>query len=847
MKYILLRENIQKARKVLKSVNVSEDNPKFQKIKDLLGKHTGYLGLFTYLHFKGKVLLPRLQNLLDSLIQNKHLLKNLPKQVVNYKNIEELEDDLTNAIHWSDYNKEFVSKLKGELKSSARKDNELKDLYTHLSDETKQSLFHNFIPKISRYKSYDDFKKDVIHFTKRDGSDINELLKKLKETEDVYVIYNKDNIVIAAVFSKKASCEIGSKSWCISGDKGSFWESYAGISTKNKQYFIWNFNVSPANMESQVGVTVRRNGSIKTAHLKNDVYVNIQDYTDSYDIPMEVLKPLNVEKDIDKIIKANGFTKDVVLLINDSDLIEKYKDHIPSKYKFMLGILEERDLVKLNEIRKSIYSSNGDDSLIRSMFEFIDSNYKYSDGVEKFLEDNKSKRPIEILNSLSFVDKIFIINKFNFIDLENGISDIFFNKEIVLMDEMGYPLKIEIDNLWRSDEVNFKFTISEGDYATEIMDVYEEFYWDLNRLSDSYGILDDIDSDEFNYLPNYFDEKSMEKISQYLNTFLYPNVHHPKVKEYVKGLSTYLTNLSENIHNNSDDDYSDSFNTAFNIISEIDPLFNDPYNHNSYFSDFWDEIISSAQNIVNDDSNEYNDHKLGEYDSYDNRGQWKVSKEDIYDSLIKIENIFELIDEYSIKDWINSSPGSLEDANFSFYDSPYYSHYLSMADTTEANKDLQEAFDSVLNGTHYKFDEENLEWFGKVDRILSNIWEPISEESQFSNRSDFFGYKKTTGEYLNIIPYTSINYDGTATIYSIKTSDLNDLIEKNKVNHWSGFSYDKLTRYNDIDLKNNGFVKKEVDIIDMYRDSDQEYDPNQLEFKFENLKKFNQFIKTTKG
>src|SRR5690606_32463330 len=117
-------------------------------------------------------------------------------------------------------------------------------------------------------------------------------------------------------------------------------------------------------------------------------------YLNDYNIPKEILSPLNIEKDIDKIIKANGFTKDVIKIIDDNNLIQKYKEQIPYKYKFMFGILSKDEMVGVNEIQKAIYSSDGDKSLIESIFEFIDLNYVHRQTEEEFIEQYKSSNPI---------------------------------------------------------------------------------------------------------------------------------------------------------------------------------------------------------------------------------------------------------------------------------------------------------------------------------------------------------------------------------------------------------------------------------------------------------------------
>ena len=830
MKYLLLKENIQKARKVLKEVDIDESNERFIEIKNLLKKHSGYLGLFTYLYFKKKVNIEKLSNLLDNLIQNKSILGSLPKQVVKYEDIEKLEDDINTAKEWSIYNREFVRNLTSILKINARNDTDLKNAYIHLKDDSKKDLLSNFIPKVSRYKNYEDFKTDCIYYMDRNKEDINDVIENIKKTKGAYLIYNKDNILISEIYTKNASCSLGSKSWCISGDIGLFWESYAGIGTGNKQYFIWNFSVSPSNVESQVGVTINRSGGARATHLKDDSPTSIHKYLEKYNIP-NILNPMDYRKDIPKILDSVGFNKDVMEILQNNDLIDQYINIIPYNYRKTHGYLTDDEVKDMDIFKKYVYTNgNRYTDQVSNIFSFCNrvKRQRGDEYVEEYIKENSDSEYIQGIDNLNFMEKLILIRKYQKIvthELDNYGCDVFFYKEKKEMEDT-YPL--EISKNGRTFDFEFE-KIDMDDYCSNILNLDTYVYSDLEQLNNPYGynILDNIDSDEFNYIHNYLTTESKNKLIEYLNYMKELNPH----KGIVDRLNIFISNIETG--SNSIDS---RFIELFEFISKhVDENFSDPYSYNSYFEGFWDRIIESARDYMDEDAHIFTESLKGYYD--DRKDTWEIDIYEILDLISKDEYWINNKNDLSISKWMENHPNDLSIMKTNFYDVPHANDYLNLANTDSANEDLIEELDEVLDGSSSKFDTDYYNDMKVYIEYLNNKFDTIIDENnikrwRIENRT-WLGYYGTIGKDEIIIPYTEIYDNGTMNAYKINKKELLDNGEIN---------YSILKESNIKKLTDMGIILMEVDINSLM-ENDTMKDSNQMEFKFEKLRTFKGFLK----
>lgn len=77
--------------------------------------------------------------------------------------------------------------------------------------------------------------------------------EQMKEGNNIMIVVESPFALIVDVFDYKASCTIGSKSWCIATSE-SQWNSY--VNDLTKQYFIFDFTKSRSEKEHAIGVTV---------------------------------------------------------------------------------------------------------------------------------------------------------------------------------------------------------------------------------------------------------------------------------------------------------------------------------------------------------------------------------------------------------------------------------------------------------------------------------------------------------------------------------------------------------------------------------------------------------------
>jgi hypothetical protein len=852
MKYILLKENIEKARKILAYRELDENDPSFIKIKEMLVDYTGFLGLFAFLFYRKKVTLPQLSELLETLIANRRLLKNLPKEVVNYEKLEELYDDISSAREWVIYNKEFVSRLTAPLKKEARKDKVLKNAYVHLPGSDKKDLLFNFVKKVARYKQdYSKFKNDCLYYINRNGQDILEVENDINKTKGAYLVYNKGNVLIAEIYTKEASCALGSKSWCIS-DGSSNWEEYMGLEKRNKQYFIWNFNIPSYDIESQVGSTIKSGGSVRTSHLKDDSSVSIYNYLSKYEIEKK-LTPLDLRVDINKIMECYKLSPEIISMMYDSGRIDEFLHLIPRGYHYLYGLVPEEESNLLPDFKKYIYSKK-DHEIIESLFLFCNKlKYTDEDEVDKFFQENKDSEFMNEINKLDFRDKIMLLNKYQYVDLDarswttdDYITDgnrlyessleVLFHKELKEQDDVEHPMVFDVDVT--TGEITFKFEYDEYDYATDILNVDNDLRYSLDVLDSN--ILQDDNSDELNYIPYRFTDELKKTLLKYYN-FMLGNISHTEI---IKDLEELISDAENDYADNND-----SFNDVVEFMSvNVDPNFGEPdkYKQHSYFTEFWDRIMTSASGKVDEDVLEYQKAKKGDWESHKGGGTWSVKLSDIVSNITGDVDNFNLDTPFSITDWFDNYPSDLSDMDSHFDDYPYSGTYINLADAGDACEGLVEELEDVMAGYHDKFELKEIESIKEYTDYFNKVFIPKKfdfNERNFSSDT-LYCYVKETDDYLAVIPVTSIGSDGYVKVYNVPTSlisIMNDVTIERYSDMYFDLSY--LLTESDEELTKREIIIKELWVDSSLQDM-QSLDPNQLEFKFEKLKTFEGFMQT---
>ena len=298
----ILLENKQEAESYLKKNNIDKTDGRYVKLKEILIKHSSYLGVFTKMVMSGNISLEQVSEILSYFdrYKNSFKLDNINPQVLltqaNKQGDRAYEyiTDQIDIVKLNSLTREFISTIQH---SNVRKDlksnhfNTIKNGIISLRDTKGWKEQLEFISKKSAaLKSGDDIIEVFDNLVKNaiGGFSSESISKSIKETSGAIEIYNDNGFVVAMVFSYYASKKLGSSSWCISRSESMF-NSYA---QGNQQLFIWDTSKSPSSNDSLLGVTLYENGRVSTSHKKNDSYF------DSYNYFSKIVNIKNLERTI---------------------------------------------------------------------------------------------------------------------------------------------------------------------------------------------------------------------------------------------------------------------------------------------------------------------------------------------------------------------------------------------------------------------------------------------------------------------------------------------------------------------------------------------------------------------
>ena len=281
-------ENVQKSKKILNELDIPLDNEDYIKLKDLVGKHTGYLGKFTEWIFKDEYPFNQIEMVFNELSKVK-----LDKDINQFESPEKLYDYLTEFKINQRVNQVFKSLPSGSRRLVNDKLHNLIKLNIQYSDSIKDF----YSKKGGRYKGSDKLYNDTESLINNlsGGWDVESIKYKPEE-----LVYKDGSTLILHIKDYDRSCDLGSQHWCISTSE-SMWEKYT--SDFNKQYFIYDFSKSQSDKKSMIGVTINPSGSISDCHYKDDSEGDKQEILNEYG---QYLTPYSKE-----YIKSNIDTDDI--------------------------------------------------------------------------------------------------------------------------------------------------------------------------------------------------------------------------------------------------------------------------------------------------------------------------------------------------------------------------------------------------------------------------------------------------------------------------------------------------------------------------------------------------------
>lgn len=293
-----------------------DSDPQFSKLREILKDNQGWLFSFTKFLFEDGATLEELQALINRIREKSPEDTKLLKPADSYASIspnttdrrtgyEHLIDDLNevekhritlNFIRMlpgdfvvknenkSDFGKQVPSFKRAAREATGRQKEQIQEIaiaFNGLSEdpEIRKALLRVFATNCLRYRTLTEVISEAyVYIDASSKRTIQELLLQIDVANTKFgfangaeIVLIKDDVVVFEVKSYQANKLINSATRHCIKDTYSQWEFYvSGESNYNKQYYIWDFNKSPADELSIIGVTVEPKWEIRAAHKKND-------------------------------------------------------------------------------------------------------------------------------------------------------------------------------------------------------------------------------------------------------------------------------------------------------------------------------------------------------------------------------------------------------------------------------------------------------------------------------------------------------------------------------------------------------------------------------------------------
>lgn len=311
-----------------------DNDPQFVKLREILKDNQGWLFSFTKFLFEDGATLEELQSLINRIREKSPEDTKLLKPADSYASItrtpqdnrngyEHLIDDLNEVeknrlvLNWirtlpgdfvvknenrPDFGKQVPSFKRAAREATGKQKEQIREIaiaFNELSEdpEVRKALLRVFASNCLRYRTLTEVISEAyIYIEASSKRTIQELLLNIDEANIKFGFINgaeivliKDDIVVFEVKSYQANKLINSSTKHCIKDVYSQWENYvSGENNFNKQYYIWDFTKSPADVLSIIGVTVEPKWKIRAAHSKNDA-----------DMKSIIVSYINNELDID--------------------------------------------------------------------------------------------------------------------------------------------------------------------------------------------------------------------------------------------------------------------------------------------------------------------------------------------------------------------------------------------------------------------------------------------------------------------------------------------------------------------------------------------------------------------
>lgn len=373
-----LNENVNQAEKYLRDLGYDVANQEWLDLRQGLydKRLNGYAGPIIKMITKksGDSItfdgdgLEQLEKLLSD---SRNLLNNLPKNLFDYTDINELKKDIEALTVKSDITKftKLISTNKGMADELTRvsqnnelNPEELSDIsyFVKASSEDRKP----FLLKVNNIKSIDELFKRLNGVVTDIKTGFNfkntiSLIGGLSETS-AKILYAKNDMIIVRIFDYKASELLGSKSWCIQQSEDYFnrytnpkYDDMTGEETPVRLFYFFNFNQDVDYNLKMIGFVIDNDNRVTASHDRWDHHLNN---------PVGYLKTIGI---LPKIFELN-------LREKNKDIFGQLKKEVDSDsyaYRYSDRVIPRYTISYLKMVKDNKYSQNLDN--IINMYESI--------------------------------------------------------------------------------------------------------------------------------------------------------------------------------------------------------------------------------------------------------------------------------------------------------------------------------------------------------------------------------------------------------------------------------------------------------------------------------------------
>ena len=240
-----------------------------------LRKEQKYIPLFFRLKVIDGANDQELQDLYRDIQKHRNTIKQNNIDLLKCTTLEQVQDELTRVELIEKTNK-FVKLLPSTLRTNIKRDKDAMTKFSNmLMDYSYEDYKNTFLKKVAKYRTVDElFNALENHLKSFQG--ISKIFQDIENHPGAKIVHSSDDYLIAIIFSKSASCDLGSQQWCITNRGGSMWDSYissqrgyGGKERPGVQYFIWDFAYKSSDAKSLIGVTMY-NDNTNISHNKSD-------------------------------------------------------------------------------------------------------------------------------------------------------------------------------------------------------------------------------------------------------------------------------------------------------------------------------------------------------------------------------------------------------------------------------------------------------------------------------------------------------------------------------------------------------------------------------------------------